>query len=508
MAEEEEGHLSMTSSANLTVNPFDTANLTACIYLHSAHLCSSLVRHACSKKMSGFRWSIDQMSLLFPADIDELPQQQDASFIPKEKEEQVQQAINQFFSQKVVVPSPWSQSKPMKQVTFSPKPPTVSILSEHSADNSLCSSTSGSFFGSVSGKVDVSCQTAITLPLNFDLEAFLGKGRFMYTKSSVESFPVAPLRRKLFTQSESSSNGVPSASPLSASSRESGPFSPSISPIKSSQECSPTDYGHMPKTPNSVESQFSSSPIARYRTTPIRPVPHVQLQASPLSGKMDSPLMSPIREAPHSKGLPPSPIIAPSPVESLSNGDHISPLIIKGNSLYQSTKPSDNMMETSLSKPDILEFRPHMAEVGDENIGMEGRRDFSQEFSGTDENRSEGDRQIDRRKESPHKGINEFGDRSDGAEEFAHGSIEEFDENDGGGDGDAMERRKDFTLGLTRELSPIQRIGDHISMLNEPGCSSRLHGTQEEISMDTSLMSNRDKCDIDLHTWNDLVEKY
>ncbi|XP_041467030.1 uncharacterized protein LOC121417404 [Lytechinus variegatus] len=507
MAEEEEGLLSMTSSmtssANLTVNPFDTASLDS---MHLPAFSPSVFKSSqdtpCSKKKSGFRWSIDQMSLLFPADIDELPQQQDASFIPKEKEEQVQQAINQFFSQKVVVPSPWSESKPMKQVTFSPKPPTVSILSEHSADNSLCSSTNGSFLGSVSGKVDVSCQTAITLPLNFDLEAFLGKGRFMYTKSSVESFPVAPLRRKLFTQSESSSNGVPSASPLSASSRESGPFSPSISPIKSSEECSPTDYGRMPKTPNSVESQFSSSPIARYRTTPIRPVPHVQLQASPLCGKMDSPLMSPIREAPHSKGLPPSPIIAPSPVESLSNGDHISPLIIKGNSLYQSTKPSDNMMETSLSKPDIPEFRPHMAEVGgDENIGMERRRDFSQEFSGTDENRREGDGQIDLRNEPPHKGIDEFVDRTDREEEFAHGSIEEFDEHDGGGggDGDAMERRKDFTLGLTRELSPIQRIGDHISMLNEPGCSSRLHGTQEESSMDTSLMSNRGHIQEDIH---------
>ena len=80
-----------------------------------------------------------------------------------------------------------------------------------------------------------------------------GKGRFMYTKSSVESFPVAPLRRKLFTQSESSSNGLPSASPLSVSSRESGPFSPSISPIKSSQESSPAEYGHVPKTPSSVE---------------------------------------------------------------------------------------------------------------------------------------------------------------------------------------------------------------------------------------------------------------
>ena len=90
--------------------------------------------------------------------------------------------------------------------------------------------------------------------ITYFLFLFLGKGRFMYTKSSVESFPVLSLRRKLFTQSESSSNGCPTASPLSAGSRESGPFSPSISPIKSSQEChSPTQHPHGPGTPNSIE---------------------------------------------------------------------------------------------------------------------------------------------------------------------------------------------------------------------------------------------------------------
>ncbi|XP_030836827.1 uncharacterized protein LOC100892267 [Strongylocentrotus purpuratus] len=493
MAEEEEGLLSMTSSANLTVNPFDTVSLDS---MHLPAFSPSVFKPSqdtpCSKKKSGFRWSIDQMSLLYPADIDELPQQQDASFIPKEKEEQVQEAINQFFSQKVVVPSPWSQSKPMKQVTFSPKPPSVSILSEHSAENSVCSSTNGSFLGNVSGKCDVSCQTAITLPLNFDLEAFLGKGRFMYTKSSVESFPVAPLRRKLFTQSESSSNGLPSASPLSVSSRESGPFSPSISPIKSSQECSPAEYGHVPKTPSSVESQFSSSPIARFRTTPLRPVPHVQHQASPLCGKMESPLMSPIREVP--QGLPPSPI-SHSPVESLSNGDHISPLVIKGTSLYQPPRPSENMMETSFSKVGILEFRPQMADVGrdgEEKEGMEGRTKLSPNLRGISENEREGEGEMDRRRESLMKVF----DRSDREEEFDHGSIEEFDENVGE---ELMERRKDFTLGLTRELSPIQKIGDHISTLDEPGCSSRLHGTQEESSMDTSLMSNRGQLRENIH---------
>lgn len=138
-------------------------------------------------------------------------------------------------------------------------------------------------------------------------------------------------------------------------------------------------------------------------------------------------------------------------------------------------------METSLSKAGILEFRPQMADVGregEEKEGIEGRTKLSPNSRGISENEREREREMDRRQESVF-------DRSDREDEFDHGSIEEFNENVG------EERRKDFTLGLTRELSPIQKIGDHISTLDEPGCSSRLHGTQEESSMDTSLMSNR-----------------
>ena len=141
-------------------------------------------------------------------------------------------------------------------------------------------------------------------------------------------------------------------------------------------------------------------------------------------------------------------------------------------------------METSLSKSGILEFRPQMADVGRDGEGkkgMEGRTTLSPNSRGTTENEREREGETDRRQESVF-------DRSDREKEFDHGSIEEYDENVGE---ELMERRKDFTLGLTRELSPIQKIGDHISTLDEPGCSSRLHGTQEESSMDTSLMSNR-----------------
>ena len=64
---------------------------------------------------------------------------------------------------------------------------------------------------------------------------------------------------------------------------------------------------------------------------------------------------------------------------------------------------------------------------------------------------------------------------------------------DEGEDERVKERRKDFTLGLTREFSPIQKTGDEISSIDVPGCSSRLHGTQEESIMDTSLISNQGK---------------
>ncbi|XP_072182177.1 uncharacterized protein [Diadema setosum] len=415
------------SVANLTVNPFETESLDS---MHLPAFSPSVFKpsqdtpRTKSKKDNDFRWSIDQMSLLFPADIDERPLQQETSILTKEKEQQVQEAITQFFNQKTVVPSPWSESRPMKHVTFSPNPPSVSVLSEHSAENSVNSPPNSSFLNSLTGRVDASCQTSLTLPLDFDLEGLLGKGRFLYTKSSVESFPLAPLRRKLFTQSESSS--VPSASPESA--RESGPFSPSLSPIRSSQESGAGERrkGQVPLTPSSVESQFSSSPITPHRRTPLGRSPHVPHQASPLCGTMESPSISPIKDLPSSQRSEKSPDNLQGSTES---DDHFSPHRSPGSPAERLSGAPENMMETSLVRGGPLNCSWEESEIGDGDV-------------------------------------------------------------EAGKDG--KEWRKNFTLGLEGELSPIHKTGDQISPCRVPVCSSRLQGPQEESVMDTSLFSHGD----------------
>jgi len=81
---------------------------------------------ASQKKKRAFRWSIEQISRLNPADIDEYPHQEYSSTFEREEDEiQVQKAIDEYFSQSSIVPSPWTPTYSTKHVKFSPLPPAT-----------------------------------------------------------------------------------------------------------------------------------------------------------------------------------------------------------------------------------------------------------------------------------------------------------------------------------------------------------------------------------------------
>ncbi|XP_022087025.1 protein aurora borealis-like isoform X2 [Acanthaster planci] len=294
------GNARDTSSCNSTLNPFEADSLDS---LHLTQFSPSVFASkrtatpASSKKSSLFRWSIDQLAILHPADIDEHAVQQEST-LDSDMEERAQQAIEQFFSQQHVVPSPWSVKRPIKHVTFSPNPPSVSEVND-----SMTEAPEGSEYVNDnclqhSKRSEVSCQTVVTLPVDFDLQAVLGD-RFTFDDSQAEGVNdlcSSSLRRKLFSHGEAS----PTISPVGGGlddhvSPERIPDipSPQISPIRQVDDTtlSASDISHV-KTPGSAQSQFSSSPISS-KLTPRRWTPYSQGSRSSV-GLIASPSFSPI----------------------------------------------------------------------------------------------------------------------------------------------------------------------------------------------------------------------
>uniref|UniRef100_T1IH25 Protein aurora borealis n=1 Tax=Strigamia maritima TaxID=126957 RepID=T1IH25_STRMM len=227
-----------------------------------------------------FRWSIDQMANLHPAEIDDVTclQQREPLRIDSEYEEKAQEAINSFFSQNFIVPSPWlDDSRPVLRKTS-------------------CASSEGCCYGLLDferflvdfGKLfllkptppkisqDASTQTILTLPINFDLHKHLGE-YFTHLEVSVQpeednSLIASTLRRKLFTQDDSpfenqssnssahfSSSPVPATGDLKRTSIS--PLRPIMSPIISPIQSSggyDLNTSHDSSKCESAESMFMS----------------------------------------------------------------------------------------------------------------------------------------------------------------------------------------------------------------------------------------------------------
>lgn len=221
------------------------------------------------KSAEEFRWSIDQIALLKPAQMDLFPNQEySVTYERQEDEEKHQQQVDEYF-RNVLLPSPWLDNRAdiLKRVTFSPNPPTTRYITDQ-AENSCNTSYISHAASSVSRDrmsistaedtmlADACCQTVLTFPVDFNLETLISKNFYSYTEESDEAkeLMISSLRRKLFVHEPKTpvkledkpsprlTPGYTTSSPTSETStkKRNSPvsfstdncLSPSISPVK------------------------------------------------------------------------------------------------------------------------------------------------------------------------------------------------------------------------------------------------------------------------------------
>ncbi|XP_051839874.1 protein aurora borealis isoform X1 [Antechinus flavipes] len=199
-----------------------------------------------------FRWSIDQLAVINPVEIDPEDIHRQALYlshsgIDKDVEDKRQKAIEEFFTKGVIVPSPWTDHEG-KQVSQCHSSKCIDI------DNV---SPIGRELTLPSGKNNVACQTLLSLPVDFNLEKLLGEyfRADEFADQSQENLSSSSLRRKLFLDGNGSMSD--SLSPTSPKS----PYSnaPASLEVLYSIDLSPVRCRSPVETPSS--GQFSSSPI-------------------------------------------------------------------------------------------------------------------------------------------------------------------------------------------------------------------------------------------------------
>ncbi|XP_045070467.1 protein aurora borealis-like [Coregonus clupeaformis] len=167
-----------------------------------------------SSKSSGatpakFKWDIDEMSSLLPVHIDAEDIHRQSMYLSQTRidtdiEEKRQNAIEQFFTNGAIVPSPWTEQASKQksaQMHFGKSSMSPQILEEPLPTK----------------KTTVGCQTVLSLPVDFQLDKILGE----YYRSEEasqhdqvqESLSSSSLRRKLFLDGHGS--GSESSSPPS-----------------------------------------------------------------------------------------------------------------------------------------------------------------------------------------------------------------------------------------------------------------------------------------------------
>ncbi|KAG8586204.1 hypothetical protein GDO81_005293 [Engystomops pustulosus] len=201
-----------------------------------------------------FRWSIDQLAAINPVEIDPEDIHRQALYLShakldKEIEERRQKAIEEFFTKRTIVPSPWTQHEGKQAAQFhSTKCVNLNNESPLAREQDVVTP----------GKNTVACQTQLSLPVDFNIEKVLGE----YFRSeenadqSQENLSSSSLRRKLFLDGQCSGSECSSPSSPPPGSYEAPPGSLGV---LCSIDLSPVRCRSTMQTPSS--GQFSSSPI-------------------------------------------------------------------------------------------------------------------------------------------------------------------------------------------------------------------------------------------------------
>ncbi|XP_014637277.1 PREDICTED: protein aurora borealis isoform X2 [Ceratotherium simum simum] len=233
------------------LNPFESPGDYS--NLHEQTLSSPSVFKSTKLPTPGkFRWSIDQLAVINPVEIDPEDIHRQALYlshsrIDKDVEDKRQKAIEEFFTKDVIVPSPWtdhegkqlSEYHPSKGININNESPIRGKLTIHSE------------------KSNAACQTLLSLPVDFNLENILGDyfRADEFADQSPGNLSSSSLRRKLFLDGNGSiSDSLPPASPRSPHSGAQASLE-----VFYSIDLSPVRCRSPVQTPSS--GQFSSSPI-------------------------------------------------------------------------------------------------------------------------------------------------------------------------------------------------------------------------------------------------------
>ncbi|XP_018423930.1 PREDICTED: protein aurora borealis [Nanorana parkeri] len=201
-----------------------------------------------------FRWSIDQLAAIYPVEIDPEDIHRQALYLShtkldKETEDRRQKAIEEFFTKRVIVPSPWTQHEGKQATPFH---------STKCSDVLNYESPLGREQTVATGKSTVACQTQLSLPVDFNLERILGEyfKTEEHADQSQESLSSSSLRRKLFLDGQVSGSecSSPSSPPPGTYDAPPAPLG-----VLCSIDLSPVRCRSPMQTPSS--GQFSSSPI-------------------------------------------------------------------------------------------------------------------------------------------------------------------------------------------------------------------------------------------------------
>ncbi|XP_015399116.1 protein aurora borealis isoform X1 [Panthera tigris] len=233
------------------LNPFESPGDYS--NLHEQTLSSPSVFKSTKLPTPGkFRWSIDQLAVINPVEIDPEDIHRQALYlshsrIDKDVEDKRQKAIEEFFTKDVIVPSPWTDHEG-KQLSEYHSSKCINITSESPVGRKLTIHAE---------KSNAACQTLLSLPVDFNLENVLGDyfRADEFSDQSPGNLSSSSLRRKLFLDGNGSiSDSLPPASPRSPRSGAQASLE-----VFYSIDLSPVRCRSPVQTPSS--GQFSSSPI-------------------------------------------------------------------------------------------------------------------------------------------------------------------------------------------------------------------------------------------------------